>query len=125
MTATVRERIGTSLWKRFVSVTVVGVVIFSGCGPIQVASAVGDAEEAIAAAQDVDAERYAQYEYWMAILYLEKAKRVDGRAEYMAATSFAAEAVDFATAAVEVSGKEKIRQQVMQQRLEKRRKESR
>lgn len=125
MTETVRERIGASPWTRVVALAVAGLMFCGACGPIQVASAVGDAEEAIAAAQDVEAERYARYEYWMAMFYLEKAKRIDGRAEYMAATSFAAEAARFAAEAVEVSGKEKIRQQVMQQRLQKRRQDNR
>jgi len=101
------------------------IVACVGCGPIQVASAVGDAEEAIEAAQTVEAQRHARYEYWMAILYLDKAKRVDGRAEYTAATDFAAEAVKFAGAAVEEAGKAKMREQVMQQRLDQRRKRKR
>ena len=99
------------------------VVLVSACGPIQVATAVGDAEEAIEMAQKADAERHARYEYWMAILFLEKAKRVDGRAEYEAASQMAMESMNFAKAAVEAAGKEKMRQQVMQQRLKARAKE--
>ena len=92
----------------------------SACGPIQVASAVGDAEEAIENAVKAEADRHARYEYWMALLFLEKAKRVDGRAEYEAASELATQSMNFAKAAVDVAEKEKIRQQVMQQRLKAR-----
>ena len=108
---------------RLMTLIVSLVLLVSACGPIQVATAVGDAEEAIEAAQRADAERHARYEYWMAILFLDKAKRVDGRAEYEAATEMAIESMNFAKAAVDAAGKEKMRQQVMQQRLKARAKE--
>lgn len=105
---------------------IVALTLLAGaCGPIQVSSAVGDVEEALEAAQAVEAQRYARYEYWMAILFLDKAKRIDGRAEYEAAADLANEALKFAKEAVEVAGKEKMRQQVLQQRLKARSKDPR
>ena len=89
----------------------------SACGPIQVASAVGDAEDAIEAALAAEAQINARYEYWMSVLYLEKAKRVDGRAEYEAASEFATASLNFAKAAVEEAAKEKKRQQLLQERM--------
>ena len=80
----------------------------------------GDAEEAIEAALIADAQINARYEYWMAVLYLEKAKRIDGRAEYEAASELAAESLNFAKAAVEQAAKEKKRQDLLQERLKAR-----
>ena len=117
---TVRERLERTTGRSLVCVAAVGIMLCSGCGPIQVSAAVGDAEEAIEEAITADAHRYARYEYWMALLHLDKAKRVDGRAEYSAAELFAARAAEYATDAVEVAGQEKMRQQVMQERLKAR-----
>ena len=116
MTVAVRERLERSL----VALVTACVLLCSACGPIQVSAAVGDAEEAIEAAIAAEAPRYARYEYWMAVLHLDKAKRVDGRAEYTAAELFASQAMEFATDAVEVAGQERMRQQVLQQRLKAR-----
>lgn len=99
---------------------IAGLFAFSACGPIQVSSAVGDAEEAIEAALIADAQINARYEYWMAVLYLEKAKRVDGRAEYEAASELAVESLNYAKAAVEQAAKEKKRQELLQERLKAR-----
>ena len=96
------------------------VLCLTACGPIQVAASVGDAEDAIEQALQADAQINARYEYWMAVLYLDKAKRIDGRAEYQAASELANEAMAFAKAAVEQAAKEKMRQQVLQQRLKAR-----
>jgi hypothetical protein len=117
---TVRDGLKRSKWQRMVALALTGMLCLAACGPIQVASAVGDAEDAIEAALTADAQINAQYEYWMAVLYLDKAKRVDGRAEYEAASDLANEALAFAKAAVEQSAKEKMRQQVLQQRLKAR-----
>ena len=125
MTQTVGERLDRGLSERLWAVVVAAVLCVAACGPIQASSTVGDAEEAIEAAQEAEALQYAQYEYWMAIFYLDKAKRVEGRAEYSAAENFAEESAKFAAAAVEVAAKEKMRQQVMQQRLKSRRKGAR
>ncbi len=122
VTRTVGERPVRGLFGRLVVVMLAVALSGSACGPLQSASTIGDAEEAIDAAQEAEATQYAIYEYWMAILYLEKAKRVEGRAEYAAAESFAAEAARFAAEAVEVAGKQKMRDQVMQQRHKRRRK---
>ncbi len=120
MTRTVVRRLFGGSQRCLTMVIIVGALAWTGCGPIQAMSAVGDAEEAIEAAQVAEAHQYARYEYWMAILYLDKAKRVDGRAEYAAAESFAEESAKYAAEAVEAAGKEKMRQQVMQQRLDAR-----
>ena len=114
---TVRERLERGPWRSLVALAAAVVLLCSACGPIQVASAVGAAEDAIEEAVAADAQRYARYEYWMAVLYLDKAKRVDGRAEYSAAELFAMRSAEFATDAVEVAGQERMRQQVLQERL--------
>ncbi|MGB0590782.1 MAG: hypothetical protein ACPGU1_13970 [Myxococcota bacterium] len=106
--------------QRIIAFALTALLCLAACGPIQVASAVGDAEDAIELAQQADAQINARYEYWMAVLYLDKAKRIDGRAEYQAASEMANEAMAFAKAAVEQAEKEKMRQQVLQQRLKAR-----
>jgi hypothetical protein len=120
LTVTVRERLERGPWRPMQALAVAVILFCSGCGPIQVASAIGDAEEAIEAAISADAHRYARYEYWMAVHHLDKAKRVDGRAEYWAAEAFAAGAVEYATDAIEAAGQEKMHQQVLQERLKAR-----
>ena len=120
MIRTVREGLKRGMLRRAGALLLALMLCLTACGPIQVASAVGDAQDAIDAALLADAQINARYEYWMAVLYLEKAKRIDGRAEYQAASELANEAMAYAKAAVEQSGKEKMRQQVLQQRLKAR-----
>lgn len=116
----VRSGLERRKWPRLGAFALVGLLLFSACGPIQVSSAVGDAEEAIEAALIADAQINARYEYWMAVLYLDKAKRVDGRAEYEAASDLANQSLSFAKAAVEQAAKEKKRQELLQERLKAR-----
>lgn len=88
-----------------------------GCGPISSASAIGDAEEALEAAKQARAHRLVPYDYWMAVLYLEKAKLTDGYSEFEASESFAEQATAFALAAEAGATEEKLRQQILQERL--------
>ena len=120
MIRTVRDGLERRKLQRIIALALTVLLCLAACGPIQVASAVGDAEDAIEQAQQADAQINARYEYWMAVLYLDKAKRIDGRAEYQAASEMANEAMAFAKAAVEQAEKEKMRQQVLQQRLKAR-----
>lgn len=120
MIRTVRDGLERRKLQRMIALALAALLCLAACGPIQVASAVGDAEDAIEQAQQADAQINARYEYWMAVLYLDKAKRIDGRAEYQAASEMANEAMAFAKAAVEQAEKEKMRQQVLQQRLKAR-----
>lgn len=117
LTQTLGKRLMRGSRGLLVCVAIAASLVGSGCGPIQAMSAVGDAEEALEAAEIAEAHRYARYEYWMAIFYLDKAKRVDGRAEYSAAEAFAEASAKFAAVAVDAAGKEKLRQLVMQQRM--------
>jgi hypothetical protein len=117
---TVRDGLERRKYQRIIALMLAAVLCLTACGPIQVAASVGDAEDAIEQALQADAQINARYEYWMAVLYLDKAKRIDGRAEYQAASELANEAMAFAKAAVEQAAKEKLRQQVLQQRLKAR-----
>lgn len=88
------------------------VVLLAGlwvtsCGPVQAVNTVESAIEAVDAAETAEAEKWAAYEYWLAVRYLEKARRIVGYAQYEAAETFAKEAVDYATLAVKKSGEAK------------------
>jgi hypothetical protein len=57
--------------------------VMSGCGPVEYISQVGSrAAGAVAAAREVNAERYAPYELAAAEAYLAKAREEAGYAEY-------------------------------------------
>lgn len=79
----------------------------TACGPVQAVNTVDSAIEAVDAAETAEAEKWATYEYWLAVRYLEKARRIVGYAQYEAAETFAKEAVDYATLAVKKSGEAK------------------
>jgi len=115
-----RERHAKGIFRCFQVCCAFLLSVVIGCGSIQASSAVGDAEDAIEAAEREEVARFAQYEYWMAVFYLDKAKRVDGRADFHAAETFAAEATRYATSAVEVAAKERRRQDEIQKRLKHR-----
>jgi outer membrane biosynthesis protein TonB len=78
-----------------------------GCGPVQAVNTVDSAIEAIEAAEAAEAQKWATYEYWLAVRYLEKARKIVGNAQYEAAETFAKEAIDHATTAVKKSAEAK------------------
>ncbi|MEE2780077.1 MAG: hypothetical protein VYE15_06120, partial [Myxococcota bacterium] len=55
-------------------VTLVALLVVTGCGPVTASSAVTEAAEAIKQAEEVNAHRFAAFSYWSAVNYLEKAK---------------------------------------------------
>ncbi len=68
----------------------------SGCGPVTSTMTVNEATVAVEAAQAVDAERYALYEYVSAVECLKKAKEEEGFSDFQAAIDLARRARDFA-----------------------------
>lgn len=70
------------------------VALLAGCGPIQSTAALIDADVAIEAARSAGAAQNSTYEFTAAEAYLQKAREVSGRAQYEAATKFAARARD-------------------------------
>jgi len=76
-------------------------MMFLGCGPIMSTQTITDARDALERAAEVDAERYATYEYVSAFEYLEKAREEWGYSDYQKALEYARRAVTFAEQAYE------------------------
>lgn len=73
---------------------IAAVASLAACGPIQSTAALIDADVAIEAARAAGAPQTSPYEFTAAEVYLQKAREVSGRAQYEAATRFAAKARD-------------------------------
>jgi hypothetical protein len=99
------------------------LVLANGCGPIRATSATSGAKDHLFKAELAGAdkltqgEKYitpAQYEYQLAMLYIEKSKELQGFAKYDAAFFYSTEAADLGKKAVEHKSEEerrKIRRQ--------------
>ena len=72
------------------------VASLSGCGPISATVALSEAEDALAAAREVDAATYAVYEFRRAELHLAKARLEEGYSEFQDAINLAKESKAFA-----------------------------
>ncbi len=70
------------------------VLALVGCGPVRTTAALMDAEVALEAARAAGAPQSAPYEYTAAEAYLQKAREVEGYAQYATATRYAARARD-------------------------------
>jgi hypothetical protein len=71
-----------------------------GCGPVEYLNQVSSkASNAVAAAKQANADRFAPYEYTAAVEYLHKAREEGGYAEYQIAIEYGRRAEDFATRA--------------------------
>ncbi len=71
-------------FRRIVQLTSVALLVTGvGCGPFGYLKKVAkDASKAVADAEAVEAEKYAPYEYWGAVSYLEQAKILMAYSEY-------------------------------------------
>lgn len=85
------------------------VVAASGCGPVSTTLALRDADNAIAAARAVDAQRYAVYELTGAEEYVRKAREEEGYSDFQAAIDLAREAQRLAVSAAERARKNPAR----------------
>ncbi len=92
-------------------------LISPACGPIAASSAVGEAEESLAAAQLARAHRLAPYTFWLSASYLNKAKLLEGYSEFEQAEEYAELAAEFASKATEEANEESLRQRVLQERI--------
>lgn len=68
------------------------------CGPVQSNTKIGEATDALKAAQakDVEAWKWSCFEYYAALLYLKKAREEAGFADFEAAANLAAKAAKLA-----------------------------
>jgi glucose-6-phosphate isomerase len=81
------------------------LALSTGCGPFGYLKKVAtDASKAVAEAEAAEAEKYAPYEYWGAVAYLEQAKVLMGYSEYE--RSF-----DFGKRAEQLAGEAKVKAQ--------------
>ncbi|MFV8752368.1 DUF4398 domain-containing protein [Nannocystaceae bacterium ST9] len=76
------------------------LVLSTGCGPFGYLKKVAtDASRAVAEAEASEAEKYAPYEYWGAVAYLEQAKVLMGYSEYERSFDFGERAKQLANEA--------------------------
>jgi hypothetical protein len=68
----------------------------AGCGPVTSTMTINEATVAVEAAQAVEADRYAVYEYVSAVECLQKAKEEEGFSDFQAAIDLARKSRDFA-----------------------------
>ena len=89
--------------KRRVSalLTMITLVLMSGCGPIMSTSNIETAKDAIAKADAVNASTKAPYEYYMAQEYLRKADELWGYSQFGYSADYAQKAFEMAKAATE------------------------
>ncbi|MCB9508103.1 MAG: DUF4398 domain-containing protein [Myxococcales bacterium] len=73
----------------------------AGCGPLLSTTEISDAALAVREASDVDADRFAIFEYVSAVEYLAKAREEWARSDFQHAISYAKTAREFADAAYE------------------------
>lgn len=89
---------------RLIGVALAAALGVGGCGPVTSTTRIADATVAVEAAQAVQADRYAVFEYVSAVEYLKKAKEEEGFSDFQAA-------IDLATRARELA--EKARQRAL------------
>jgi hypothetical protein len=83
-----RERVGTHT-KAVGFISTLVLLLLAGCGPVEYINQVTRrASSEVAAARAVDAEKYAPYEFTLAVEYLHKAREEAGYADYQAAIRF-------------------------------------
>jgi hypothetical protein len=76
------------------------LALSTGCGPFGYLKKVAtDASQAVAEAEASEAEKYAPYEYWGAVAYLEQAKVLMGYSEYERSFDFGERAKQLANEA--------------------------
>jgi hypothetical protein len=76
-----------------------GLILVTGCGPVQSTSALIDADVEIEGARAAGAQAAAPYELTTAEAYLKKARELAGYSQYENSAVFAAKARDLATEA--------------------------
>ncbi len=85
--------------RRLLPVLAVGALV--GCGPVQSTAYLLDADVQIQAAKTAGAEKYAQYEWTSANLYIKKAREEVGYSDFEAGVEFAQKASKYANEARE------------------------
>ncbi|TNE52084.1 MAG: hypothetical protein EP343_01415 [Deltaproteobacteria bacterium] len=74
------------------------LVVTMSCGPVSSNTKIGEATDALKAAEakDVEAWKWSCFEYYAALLYLKKAREEKGFADFEAAANLAAKAAKYA-----------------------------
>ena len=80
----------------FCRIFLIALFLCQGCGPITASSKISDAREQIVKAAQVEAPKYAPFEYQGALLYLEKAREEEGYAYYQDSVTLAKKAFGLA-----------------------------
>ena len=100
---------------------VLGILSSSGvmvaCGPIVANTAIDEAFDGIEASRVSRASRLAPYEYTLASAYFDKAKLVEGHADYDGAVRFAGQALEYAVASIEAAKENKRKREILEERL--------
>ena len=78
-----------------------------GCGPITASSKISDAREQIVKAAQLEAPKYAPFEYQGALLYLEKAREEEGYSYYQDSVTLAKKSFSLAVDAQRIAQQRK------------------
>ena len=84
-------------------ISIVGLIAFSGCGPVLSVSGIANAQQSIELARLHQAEQQAPYEYHLAVEYWKKAKEEQGYSQYETSVKFANQAELFAKKSAKTS----------------------
>ena len=92
-----RKKIDKMLWGMLLTA---GLLVFSGCGPIQSFTSIIRAKDALSEAKKQQGWKYACYEYYAAKRYLLRARIESGYSDFEASTDYANKATKYAKRAM-------------------------
>ena len=106
-------------WRSVTLALAAGLMILSGCAPLNASTAIREAEAHMEKARTAGADKAAPYEYYLARAYLIKAKRTEGYSEFGIAEQYGLQAKDYALKAISEARENMARQKILNQRLRK------
>lgn len=106
-------------WRSVTLALAAGLMVLSGCAPLNASTAIREAEAHMDKARAAGADKAAPYEYFLARAYLIKAKRTEGYSEFGIAEQYGLQAKDYALKAMSEARENLLRQKILNERLQK------